>query len=371
MSKFFLSYKKYFAYTGIKRYFRLDSFLLLTICSFIRLSYSSLQTPLHFYQKYNIMIFYEGISSFSYKIQLDLERIFSIMKTKIISYFVLLIAVFFLSTSAIFVKLANAPSGITAFYRLLFTSIFLLPFLIFQKDNRQALQRLTKKQWVLSLLSGLLLAIHYILWFESLHYTSVASSTVIVTLQPIFSFIGGYFLFKERHKIGAYFGCFVAIIGCTIIGFGDFQVHIMALFGDILSFLAAGFMAGYFMVGQSIRHLLPVIPYSFLGYLGSTCFLGIYSIITACPFTGYNQNTWLCFLGLATISTILGHMLFNWLLKYFSASTISMSILGEAVGTCILGYFILQETLSLGQLLGIIVILLGIGIFLKSSSSNS
>lgn len=293
------------------------------------------------------------------------------MKTKLTSYFILLIAVFFLSTSAIFVKLANAPSGITAFYRLLFTSLCLLPFLIFQKENRQALKKLTKKQWALSLLSGFLLAVHYILWFESLRYTSVASSTVIVTLQPIFSFIGGYFLFKERYKIQAYLGCFVAMIGCAIIGFGDFQLNIIALFGDILSFLAAGFMAGYFMVGQSIRHLLPVIPYSFLGYFGSACFLGLYSLMTSCSFTGYDTNTWLCFLGLATISTILGHMLFNWLLKWLSASTISMSILGEAIGTCILSYFILHETLTLGQLIGIGIILLGIGIFLKNSSNNS
>lgn len=293
------------------------------------------------------------------------------MKTKITAYIILAIAVLFLSTSAIFVKLANAPSGITAFYRLLFTSLFLLPFLVLQKENRQSLQKLTKKQWILSLLSGLLLAIHYILWFESLHYTSVASSTVIVTLQPIFSFVGGYFLFKERYKIGAYLGCLVAIMGCVIIGFGDFQINIMALFGDILSFLAAGFMASYFMVGQSIRHLLPVIPYSFLGYLGSACFLGLYSLVANYSFTGYDSNTWLCFFGLAVVSTILGHMLFNWLLKYFSASTISMSILGEAVGTCILGYFILHETLSFMQIIGIGIILLGIGLFLKTSSNHS
>ncbi len=293
------------------------------------------------------------------------------MKTKITSYFILILAVLFLSTSAIFAKLANAPSGIIAFYRLLFTSILLLPILIGNKENRTSFRQLTKKQWGLSLLSGFLLAVHYILWFESLRYTSVASSTVIVTLQPIFSFIGGYLLFKERYKMGAYLGCFVAMIGCVIIGFGDFQLSLMALFGDILSFLAAGFMAGYFMIGQSIRKLLPVIPYSFLGYLGSACFLGLYSLVTNCSFTGYDNNTWLCFLGLATISTILGHMLFNWLLKYFSASTISMSILGEAIGTCILGYFILHESLTTGQFIGIFIILLGIGIFLRSSSKTS
>lgn len=42
-----------------------------------------------------------------------------------------------------------------------------------------------------------ILAAHYVLWFESLQYTSVASSTVIVTLQPLFSMIGGYFYSRK------------------------------------------------------------------------------------------------------------------------------------------------------------------------------
>lgn len=49
---------------------------------------------------------------------------------------------------------------------------------------------------------------------------------------------------------------------------------------------------------------------------------------------------------------------FNWLLKWMSATVISMSILGETIGTCILAYFILNETISLQQGIGITVILL-------------
>lgn len=97
------------------------------------------------------------------------------MKSPRLSYFALFFGVFALSTSAIFVKLAAAPSSITAFYRLFFAALIFLPFLLFRKDNRQELLALSKKQWLFGLLSGLFLAIHYVLWFESLHYTSVAS----------------------------------------------------------------------------------------------------------------------------------------------------------------------------------------------------
>ena len=67
---------------------------------------------------------------------------------------------------------------------------------------------------------------------------------------------------------------------------------------------------------------------------------------------------------------MLGHVVFMWLLKWFSASVVSMTILGEAVGACILGYFILKESISINQLIGIIIILFGIGLFLKEHKQN-
>ncbi|MEC3440908.1 EamA family transporter, partial [Bacillus cereus] len=107
------------------------------------------------------------------------------MKSPILSYFILFFGVFALSTSAIFVKLADAPATIIAFYRLFFATLILLPLLLFNKNSRNELKTLTKKQWTFGFTSGLFLAAHYVLWFESLQYTSVASSTVIVTLQPL------------------------------------------------------------------------------------------------------------------------------------------------------------------------------------------
>lgn len=293
------------------------------------------------------------------------------MKSKSMQYFILFLGVFALSTSAIFVRLAHAPSSITAFYRLLFATLILAPFLFQNKENWLALLSLSRKQLGLGLLSGLLLSIHYVLWFESLNYTSVASATVIVTLQPLFSFVGGYFLFKERYSKGAIAASFVSLIGCFIIGWGDFEVSIQALLGDLLAFIAAGVITAYFFVGQHIRKNLAVIPYSILGYSSSTIFLAIYAFTQHVSFVNYPASTWKAFIGLALFATIFGQMVFNWLLKWLSTSAISMSILGETVGTCILAYFILDEVLSLRQGIGITVTLIGLGLFLFLQNKNS
>lgn len=286
------------------------------------------------------------------------------MQSKSLQYITLFLGVLALSTSAIFVRLADAPSSITAFYRLFFAALILVPFVLFKKENRQVLLSLTKKQLGFGLLSGLFLAIHYVLWFESLNFTSVASSIVIVTLQPLFSFVGGHFLFKERFSKGAIVSCFVALLGCFIIGYGDFGISYQALFGDMLAFIAAGVITAYFFVGQHMRKSLSVLPYSILGYSSSAFFLAMYSLSQHASFTDYPISTWKAFLGIALIATIFGQMVFNWLLKWLSTSIISMSILGETVGTCILGYFILGEIISLQQGIGITIILVGLASFL-------
>lgn len=281
-----------------------------------------------------------------------------------LSYILLFFGVFALSTSAIFVKLSDAPSTIIAGYRMLFSALALLPFLLFRKAELRELAHLSKKQWLLGVLSGIFLAAHYTLWFESLRFTSVASSTVLVTLQPLFAFAFGYLLFGEKLTRRALFGGFLAIAGSAIIGWQDFRVSGTALLGDALALFAAGVITAYFFIGQHLRQKLSLFPYAILGYGSSAIFLLSYSLFQGFSLTRYSALNWLWFAGLALISTILGQTVFNWLLKWMKASTISMSILGEPIGTCILAYFILGQGITLQQGIGIVVILAGIFIFL-------
>src|SRR5690625_7392202 len=92
-------------------------------------------------------------------------------------YIAVIIGAISVSTSAIFVKLANeAPAAIIANYRLLFAVIIMLPIIIMK--YRHEFKLIVKKDWILSIFAGVFLAAHFILWFESLNYTSVASSEI-------------------------------------------------------------------------------------------------------------------------------------------------------------------------------------------------
>ncbi|MBQ2114488.1 MAG: EamA family transporter, partial [Selenomonadales bacterium] len=270
---------------------------------------------------------------------------------------------FALSTSAIFVKIADAPSAIIAFYRLLIAGVVLLPFFLLSSKSRLEIAVLQAREWRQIIAAGLFLALHYVMWFESLKFTSIASSTMLVSMQPLFSLGLDRFVQNRTIKRTALIGCIVALVGCIIIGAGDLRISGDSLFGDILAFAAAGVIALYFFVGETVRKNVSALTYSVLSYLISAVILAAYSILQDEAFGGYADETWLSFIGLALIATIGGQFVFNLLLKKVSASAVTMSILGEPIGTCILAYLLLNEGVMLQQFIGIAVIMSGMTIF--------
>lgn len=284
-------------------------------------------------------------------------------KPKMNPYFALAIGVATVSFSAILVKLASAPSGIIAFYRLFFTVLLMLP--IFLMKYRHELKLIKKKDWMFSIAAGVFLAFHFILWFESLNYTSVASSTVLVTLQPLFAFAGAYFFFKERFTLKAIASGVIAIAGSFVISWGDFRISGLALWGDILALVACALVTGYLLFGQSVVRRVSSITYTFVVYSISAVTLFVYVLVKGEAIGPYPATDWIYFILLAIFPTLLGHSLFNWSLKWLSATTISMAILLEPVGATVLAYFILNEPILWTQVLGGTIILAGLMMFLK------
>ncbi|MEI3605338.1 DMT family transporter [Pseudogracilibacillus sp. SE30717A] len=285
-------------------------------------------------------------------------------------YIAVVIGVIAVSTSAILVKLASgAPAGIIAFYRLFLSVIIMLPIVLFK--YKEEIRAIAKRDWILATISGIFLALHFILWFESLNYTSVASSVVLVTLQPVFAFIGTYFFFGERFSVAAVISMLITLVGSFIIGWGDLQISGLALLGDILALLGAVTVTGYFLLGQQLRRNLSLITYTFIVYGTSSVALLIYNLLIGNDLFHYSANHWVLFLGLAIIPTFLGHTLFNWALKWLSTSTISMAIVFEPIGATILAYFILEEAVTSSQWLGGSIVIFGLFLFIMSTTRKS
>ena len=265
------------------------------------------------------------------------------------------------STASIFIKLCDAPALIIATYRMVFASLILMPYAFYKKTGKGWGR--SDRGWLI--LSGVFLSLHFVFWIDSLKYTSVASSVVLVSTHPIFVGLGASLLLKERLGMNLALGIILSVLGSGLISYGDMTLSKEALMGDGLALLGAIAASGYFLVGRKMRKNQDLFSYIFPVYSTAGLVLIILSLISQKPLFGYSPSTYLLLLLLALIPQLIGHTTFNWALKYLPASMVSITILGEPVGSILLAYFILSEGLTPWKVIGGILIFAGILIALR------
>jgi len=270
----------------------------------------------------------------------------------------LFVAVVAVSWAAIFIKLTGAPPLATAFYRMSFATLFILPLAL-----RKALPEIIKikgKILIVSLFSGIFLGLHFATWITSLDYTSISNSVVLVTTQPIFVAILSHLLLKEKINLTILSAILLALSGSFIISGGDFRVGKANFFGDVLALIGAIMAAAYLMCGRVVRQKLSLFSYIFMVYFISALVLGVLCVISGTPLYPYSPKTFLWFILLGLIPTVIGHTLYNWALKYLKAYLVGITILGEPVGATILAYLIFKQIPPTLTYLGAVAIFMGI-----------
>ena len=120
------------------------------------------------------------------------------MKNK--AYFALFISVVSVSFAAIFIVSCDAPALSIAFYRLLFTFLLILPFVLIYRKTRHELLNMPHSTLLIMIGIGIILAAHFALWITSLEHTSVASSVILVTAHPLLVGPISHFFLKEILK---------------------------------------------------------------------------------------------------------------------------------------------------------------------------
>ncbi|GBD92770.1 EamA-like transporter family protein [bacterium BMS3Abin05] len=271
-----------------------------------------------------------------------------------------------ISFAAILIKLCKAPALSIAAYRMVIAAVLFLLVFLFRRQT--LLKNLTSRQILLIVIAGFFLAVHFSLWISSLEYTSVASSVVLVTTNPLFVAIGSILFLKEHVNYLIVLAIFFTISGAVIIGVQDFHIGSSQLFGDVLALLAAIGGSGYLLTGRILRRSLDAFRYATLVYTISAVFLIFLILGTHSPVTGFRQIDYLYLLLLALVPQMIGHTSINWSLRFLSASFVAVAILGEPIGATLLAYFILHENVTWIKVLGAAFIILGILIGVKGES---
>lgn len=276
----------------------------------------------------------------------------------------LAVAIVAISTGAILVRFSDAPSAVAAFYRVLFTTLPLVPVVIWRYE--EDLRRLQRRDMLFATLAGIALAFHFAAWFESLEWTSVAASVTLVQSQPLFVAAGAWLLLQERVTRRMVAGILVAVVGIVAMSLGDLLgaslVGADPMLGNALAVGGAVMAAGYVLAGRSLRQRISLVPYVVVVYGVCTVVLLGIVLVQGDALTGYESREWLLFAGLAIGPGLLGHTLINWALKYLESSVVSVSMLGEPVGATLLAVPLLAETPSQFTIAGGLVVLVGIAI---------
>jgi drug/metabolite transporter (DMT)-like permease len=271
----------------------------------------------------------------------------------------IVVGVLGISLSSIFVKYSSAPSAVTAAFRLIWTVLFLIPVILGKSTVRNELFKLPGKTVMLCCLSGLFLAIHFVLWFESLHHTSVASSTTIVCTEVIWVCLGFCLFLKGKLSIKAIAAIAVTLVGSGLVAYAD-SGEGSQLYGDILALLAAIAVAVYTLIGRVVRNHTSTTVYTFLVYVACCLVLVLICLLQGYKLFNHGLSPILVGALLAIFSTILGHSIFSWCLKFFSPSFVSASKLCEPVAAAVMATFLFGEMPVPLQLLGGSLILGGV-----------
>jgi len=282
----------------------------------------------------------------------------------------LILGVAAVSSAAVLITLARqqgVPALSIAALRLTMASVVVVPVALLRR--RGEIRSLSAKDAGLAAVSGVFLALHFGFWTSSLDSTSVMSSVVFVSTNPVFVALASALLFHERPGAGTVTGIGVATAGGALVGFLDaYQSGGASTRGDLFALAGAVSASVYLLVGREVRSRMSLSLY--VGIVYPVAALGLLAAvaITGTPLELSLPVGMLWVAALAFGPQLLGHTSYNYALKYVSATLVTVTLLAEPVGATLLAIPVLGQVPTPLRILGGVLILAGVFLAARSES---
>ncbi len=276
-------------------------------------------------------------------------------------------------------RLSSADPLAIAIGRIAFSLVAIAVMLALTGEWRQ-LSQLVRSEWLLAVGAGVVLALHFWSWNASIHLTTIAASTTLVTsLQPGFVAVLSIFIVHEAPSRRQIVGLAIATLGAISITAPDFMNGAATvatpnpLLGNLLSIGAAAAAAVYMVVGRKLRSRLGAWSYVALVYSAALVTLLLIAGVSGIHVAPQPPRDVLIFLGLAIGPMLLGHTGMNWALEHLPAYVVNLTMLGEPVGATLLAAILpgIREIPKWTTLAGGAVILLGFVITVWNRGADS
>ena len=265
-----------------------------------------------------------------------------------------LIATLFLSTSGIFVRNISIDPLNVGFYRILFSMFLLYPLV------RKNLKTLTRKDWILLILSGAALGGDIAFCNIAFDYTSLANVSVLTNMTSFVVVPVSYFIFKEKIPKMFFPGAILAIIGVVVLIKGKAEVAPSGYFGDFLAIVACIMYALFLLISYRVRDHIDSSTIMFVGGFGGM----IATLFPAIAIEGFQLpasfRDFLLILGLAICMQLIGHNLVAYCQGKLSANLTCIIGLTQPVSVDLLSWIVFREVLTLQEWIGIIIVIIGV-----------
>ena len=279
------------------------------------------------------------------------------------AYLALGVGVLALSFSAMFVRWADAPGPVTAFYRLFFSIFLLFPFFLPRAKGSASIK--SRSLWF-PLLAGVFTACDLALWTSSLAYTTAANATLLGNTAPLWVALGAWLILKQTLTKAFWRGLAITLFGALLIMGTDFVLHPRFGIGDLMATFTGFFYGGYYLFTERSRtHFDPIVHTWFVGVGASASMVAI-NLALGYSLTGYDSQTWRVFLATAVVSQLIGYLALAYALGHLPAPIVAPTMVLQPVVTAILAIPLLDEIPTLWQGLGGAVALAGIYIVNRS-----
>jgi drug/metabolite transporter (DMT)-like permease len=280
-----------------------------------------------------------------------------IQNKSVLAYIALGVGILSLSFTAMFVRWADAPGPVTAFYRLFFSVFLLFPFFLPRLKTNPSLR---SRQVIFPLMAGVCTACDLGLWTASLAFTTASNTTLLGNTSPLWVALGTWLIFKRRLSSGFWRGLAIALLGAALIMGTDFILHPRFGIGDLMALFTGFFYGGYFLFTEKSRTTFDAVSHIWFVGIGASLTLFFVNLGLHYPLSGYDKNTWLVFLATALVSQLIGYMSLAFALGHLPASVVSPTMILQPVLTTLFAIPLLNEIPSIWQGIGGVIALVGI-----------
>lgn len=267
----------------------------------------------------------------------------------------------------IFVRLSDTGPVASAFWRVALAAP-LLWLLLWRSSPSLGRGQGEGHSFVPVFLAGLFFALDLGFWHWSIVWTSVANSTLLANLAPIWVTVAGWLLWKQKVTRLFLFGMFVALAGMFVLVGPNFAVGGTRLAGDALAAFTAIFYGSYMLAIKRARDAKASTARVMAWSTTITAVILLpFALFSAQPMLPASASGWLVLLGLAIVTQILGQGLIAYAFAHLPASLSSVSLLIQPVVAAMVAWALFGEAVGAAQFVGGAIVLAGIWIAKRAS----